>query len=85
MVRLMPNSSLFVIHTPHGHDGFLIEIEGLNAACSAWIRGDAQALQRAGVLAGETVRQQWEAQQAVKGVAGPVQDASHPKRKIKLG
>ena len=36
MNRLIKNSHLYCISSPHGHDSFLIEIKALNEACVAW-------------------------------------------------
>jgi hypothetical protein len=39
MAALIPQSSLYVISSPHGHDSFLIEIKQLNDVCSGWLQG----------------------------------------------
>ena len=36
----LPNSQLYTIDSPHGHDSFLIEIEQLNAVMARWRRGE---------------------------------------------
>ena len=36
MVRTLPNSRMFAIDSVHGHDGFLLEIDGLNKAVRAF-------------------------------------------------
>jgi len=42
MAASLPHSSLHVLSTPHGHDGFLIEIDALNKAASRWVQGVPQ-------------------------------------------
>eukprot|EP00164_Ancoracysta_twista_P006028 GFYU01008314.1.p1 GENE.GFYU01008314.1~~GFYU01008314.1.p1 ORF type:complete len:379 (-),score=52.78 GFYU01008314.1:329-1465(-) len=37
--KYIPNSDLCIIQSPHGHDGFLLEHEKLNAAVLKWLRG----------------------------------------------
>jgi hypothetical protein len=37
MAALIPRSSLYVIHSPHGHDSFLIEIKQLNDVIVSWL------------------------------------------------
>jgi homoserine acetyltransferase len=34
----VPGGSLAVLSSPHGHDGFLIEIARLNTVVAAWMR-----------------------------------------------
>ena len=39
LAQYMPHAMLHPIDSPHGHDAFLIEIEGLNKAIASWRRG----------------------------------------------
>lgn len=39
LARHMPRATLHHIDSPHGHDAFLIEIEGLNRTIAGWRRG----------------------------------------------
>ena len=41
LAACLPEGRLFVISSPHGHDSFLIEIDTLNTALAAWMRGEA--------------------------------------------
>ena len=38
LVRHMPNAEMYTIDSPHGHDAFLLEIDGLNVAIADWRR-----------------------------------------------
>lgn len=37
LVNHLPNASLYVLHSPHGHDAFLIETKILNEVLREWI------------------------------------------------
>lgn len=43
MARACPSASLAVLHSPHGHDGFLIEIRALNRIIREWLAVPARA------------------------------------------
>ena len=43
LVRHMPNAEMYTIDSKHGHDAFLLEIDGLNSAIANWRRRERGA------------------------------------------